>query len=68
MNMKKRIYLIPILGIMFSCSGEKKETQKTPELLQTDTIETQDINDSINPSDYEMDQAQSELDSLLNNI
>jgi hypothetical protein len=71
-RMKPIIFLVPILGLMISCSGENKQTEKTSEELQEqiELIEssTQKLDESINSTDYEMVKTQSEIDSLLNNI
>ncbi|MGD9932006.1 MAG: hypothetical protein AB7U05_18450 [Mangrovibacterium sp.] len=70
--MKKSFYLIPVLALMFSCSGEKQQTEKSTEVLQEEieAIEksTQQLDEAIKSSDDEIEQTQSEIDSLLSNI
>lgn len=70
--MKKLFFLVPIFGLLLSCSGEKKQTEQTAEDLQeqVETIEksTQQLDEAMNSSADEMEKAQSEIDSLLNNI
>tara|TARA_R110002072_G_scaffold150355_4_gene298656 strand:+ start:970 stop:1182 length:213 start_codon:yes stop_codon:yes gene_type:complete len=70
--MKKLFLLVPILGLMFSCSGEKKQTEKIPVELQEqiEVIEksTQKLDDVIDKSDIEIEKNQNKIDSLLNNI
>lgn len=70
--MKKTFFLIPVLGLMFSCSGEKRPADQSPEVIQeqTQAIEesTQKLDESIKSSEYEMEKTQGEIDSLLNNI
>lgn len=73
MNRMKKIYLlIPIVGFMISCSGEKKQTDKSTEALQNqiEGIEesTQKLDGSIMSLEKEMEKSQSEVDSLLNNL
>jgi peptidoglycan hydrolase CwlO-like protein len=70
--MKKYLFLIPFLGLMFSCSEDKKQTEMTPAELQEqiEVIEksTQNLDESIHSSEHEMEKQQNEIDSLLNNI
>lgn len=70
--MKKTFYFIPLLGLLYSCSGEKKQTEKIPEELQEqiEVIEksTQELDESIDSSEDEMEENQREIDSLLKDI
>lgn len=70
--MKKIFFLVPLLGLLSSCAGERKHTESTPVELQeqVEVIErsTQKLEETINSSSYEMDKNQSEIDSLLHNI
>jgi uncharacterized membrane protein (DUF106 family) len=70
--MKKIYFLVAILGLIFSCSGEKKVKEKTTEEIQKqiEVIEksTEKLDESIKSSDFEMEKIQSEIDSLLNDI
>ena len=70
--MKKSILLIPILGLMLSCSGGTTETTDTPELSdeQIEAIEesTKELDAVIESTEEAIDTLQSEVDSLLNEI
>lgn len=68
--MRKIIYLIPILGLIYSCSGEKKRKAQEVSQEQIEVIEksTQKLEESIKSSEYEIEKKQSEIDSLLSNI
>lgn len=70
--MKKLLIIIPFLGILLSCSGEKKQTETTNEELQEqiETIEktTQQLDETIKSSIDELEKHQNEIDSLLNNL
>lgn len=65
------LLLVPLLGVFISCSGEKKQTgssiESTSVQVQTMSDSTNDV-DVIGNSDVELDQEQSEIDSLLNGI
>lgn len=70
--MKKYFLLVPIIGLMVSCSGEKKETEKTSDVFQ-DKIEaiensTQKLDETMKNSEGEIEKQQNEIDSLLKNI
>lgn len=70
--MKKNIFLIPIIGMVISCSNETKTTEELPEKLQkqTEAIENsiQKLEETIQDSNIEMEKTQSEIDTLLDNI
>ncbi|MDD2286168.1 MAG: hypothetical protein PHQ11_12340 [Paludibacter sp.] len=70
--MKKILILIPLMGFMFACTGEKKQTESANGTLeeQTEVIENsiQKVDETINASDVKMEKSQNEIDSLLNNI
>ena len=71
-SMKKYFLLVPIIGLTFSCSGEKKQTEKSPEEFQEkiEVIEnsTQKLDETIEKSESEIEKKQNEIDSLLKNI
>ncbi len=70
--MKKIILLVSIFGLMFSCSGNKEQTEKISVEIeeQIEVIEksTQTLDKSLKISDVEMEKNQNEIDSLLNEI
>lgn len=63
--MKKCIFLIPVVGLMISCSGGAKQQEESSQTLQE---QTEKIEKSIQNSEVEMEKIQTELDTLLNNI
>lgn len=70
--MKKYLFLIPSLVLIFSCSGENKQKEKSPEELQ-EQIEimensTQKLDESLKSSDSVITILESDVDSLLTNI
>lgn len=65
--MKKKFYLIPILGLLFSCAGEKAP-EKLQEQIESIEKSTEKLDESIKSSDFEMKKNQSAIDSLLNTI
>ena len=70
--MKMKFYFIPFLGLMLSCAGESKKTENASELSQPQNavIEqtTNKLEDAIKSSDLEIENAQREIDTLLNGI
>lgn len=70
--MKKLFLLVPIFGLLFSCSGEKKQTEQAAEDLQeqVESIEqsTQQLDEMMDSSADELEKTQAEIGSLLNNI
>lgn len=71
--MKKAIYLIPLLGLMFSCSGEKKQSEETTSEELQEKIEViensaQELDASMDSSENKMEKNQREIDSLLKDI
>lgn len=70
--MKKLFGIISLIGILFSCSGEKKQTETTNIQLQEqiETIEktTQQLDETIKSSIDELEKHQNQIDSLLNNL
>lgn len=69
--MKKIIFLIPVVGLLVSCSGGVQQ-KESPDALQqqTESIEasTQSLDSTMQDSEKEMEKTQSEIDSLLNGI
>ena len=70
--MKKIYLLIPALGLLFSCSGAKKQSSDVPEAVQQqiEIIEqkVQNLDESIKATEEALKKAQSEIVSLLNDI
>jgi peptidoglycan hydrolase CwlO-like protein len=70
--MKKILFLIPVLTLVYACAGETKPTEQTAEEAQQKIeaveLSTQKVEKSINASEVEMEKTQSDIDSLLNNI
>ncbi len=67
--MKKYLFLIPFFVLLVSCSGEKKQNEKSPEELQEQIEQsTQKLDESIKSSDSVIVELQGDVDSLLTNI
>jgi len=70
--MKKHILIFVVLGLLFACSGESKQTEITTEELQqqTEVIESsmEQLDASLQSAETEMEKSQRSIDSLLNNI
>ncbi|TDU34299.1 hypothetical protein BXY82_2965 [Gelidibacter sediminis] len=70
--MKKILYLLPLLGLLMSCTGEKKQSNETVEvnLEQTEALEAsiENLDAAIESSELEIEQTQKEIDSLLDNL
>lgn len=70
--MRKSILLILLFGLMLACSGEKKESNETPQITEeeVEAIEqsTQEIDAVIDSSTQEIDTLQNEIDELLKEI
>lgn len=64
-SMKKGYFLIPVIGIMISCAGQSKKTEKANEELQ---MQIEKMDETIKSSELEIEKSQTEIDSLLNNI
>ncbi|HQN94319.1 MAG TPA: hypothetical protein PLQ09_09365 [Prolixibacteraceae bacterium] len=68
-----RVYLIiAVVGLFLSCSGEKKKAAEPVEVIQAQVESDEPVNVEdagiIDASDVELEDAQSEIDSLLNDI
>lgn len=70
MNMKKRIFLIPLLGLLLSCTGTKNSTTQDVSQMQTEAIEKsiQKLDNTVNSSKAEINALQSEIDGILNEL
>ncbi|MCK0125372.1 hypothetical protein MWU76_13315 [Gelidibacter sp. F2691] len=70
--MKKILYLLPLLGLLMSCTGEKKQSNATVENNheQTEALEAsiEHLDAAIQSSELEIEQTQKEIDSLLDNL
>lgn len=70
--MKKLFLLVPIFALLYSCSGENKQTEQAAEDLQqqVESIEqsTQQLDEVMDSSADELEKTQAEIDSLLNDI
>lgn len=70
--MKKSIFLIPVVGLIISCSGGTKEKKESSETLEKQTVKIeesiQELDNQIQDSEVQMGETQKEIDSLLNNI
>ncbi|MDX9846392.1 MAG: hypothetical protein RBT74_05370 [Tenuifilaceae bacterium] len=70
--MKKHYLLIPVIGILLSCSSEKKQAEKDADPIQEQTVSVeksiQQLDETLKAADAELEKTQSEIDSLLNDI
>jgi peptidoglycan hydrolase CwlO-like protein len=71
-KMKKLILLIPVLALMFACSGKTGQPAETLNATQeqTEAVEqsTRELDEVVNSSEAEIDTIQSEIDDLLDEI
>ncbi|TXE07374.1 hypothetical protein ES711_11445 [Gelidibacter salicanalis] len=70
--MKKTLYLLPLIGLLMSCTGEKKQSNAPVEVNyeQTEALEASidNLDAAIESSELEIEQTQKEIDSLLDNL
>ncbi len=70
--MRKSIFLLPLLGLMFACSEGTNQTTETPDVSQEQIIlieqSTEDLEELILSSEEEIEAVQEEIDQLLNEI
>jgi peptidoglycan hydrolase CwlO-like protein len=70
--MKRIFFIVPILGMVLSCSGRTKQAEQTNEEFQKQIeaieLSIEQMDESINSLELEIEKSQSEIDSLLNEI
>lgn len=71
--MKKWMLIIPLsMGLLFACSGGGQQNDEAQKLMdeKTEAIEqsTLELDEALQSSEKEMEEAQGKLDTLLNDL